>query len=70
MKIKFSTEEKPEPQKQCIIKYKCKGDNQLHYEIGSAYFYQNEWWVNFYNPYTFSKKYEVLGWSYYNFGGI
>ena len=66
MKINFNTEEKPEQHKQCIIKYRYKGNNQLPYEIGSAY-YNGGWWVNFYNPFNFSEEYEVLGWSYYNF---
>lgn len=60
----------PEVHRQVMIKYRYKGrteENGLPYEVGSAYFYDNEWWVNYHNPITFSKEYEVIGWADYDF---
>jgi len=66
MKIEFNTKGIPEEYRQCIIKYEYRGKGKLPFEIGSAY-YHNGWWVNFFNPYSFSKDYDVIGWSYYDF---
>ena len=67
--IDFRLEENPEEYKQVIIKYKYKHKRPINlpYEIGSAYFHNNEWWVNFYNPFTFTKDYEVLGLCNYDY---
>lgn len=67
--LDFNKNTLPEEYKVVIIKYRYKKATENHpiYEIGSAYYYNKEWWVNFYNPHTFSKEYEVLGWDYYKY---
>lgn len=68
MNIQFRNSGKKEDYKQYIIKYRIKNrEQQLPYEIGSAYFHENEWWVNFYDPFKFNAHYEVLAWAEYDY---
>ncbi len=68
VKLNFTNKGKPEDLKIVVIQYRYRNSdkNSPKYELGSAY-YHNGWWVNFYDPYSFSKDYEVLAWAEYNF---
>ena len=68
LKLKFTNKDKPEDLKLVIIQYKRKNAdvNTPKYELGSGYYHKG-WWVNFYNPFSFSQDYEVLAWAEYNF---
>lgn len=66
--LNFRNDKKPEDFKLVVIKYRYRKNDGSHpkYEIGSAYYHKG-WWVCFYNPYTFSDEYEVIGWADYHF---
>lgn len=69
MTINFRNSGKKEEGKLYIIKYR-KRERDIDdppFEVGSAYFFTNEWWINFTNPFSYNKKLEVLGWADYNF---